>query len=591
MKRVVLVLALLLLVFGAVVIPAAAVPTADLTALSSVFPANTAIFAAIRTDDGYIETLDGVIARINQVLPASDQIDSLRETFEMGAGMMGGSFDSVFRSWLGDTAALGVDISLLIDEDDDNDYLAATLAIAVTDSAAAVEFARGLLSSQGNFDARYTVEVSDGVTFFRPTTDGPRLDGVIPFMFTENYVVMGNLAPVMNRMARLDTNARFSETMSALPLDDYNIALYIDSRALFDAQMTMLSDMGDMAEMGETIGMLAGIINNLGSIGIGFTVVDGRSLTIDIASTAAPEAIAGALGLDAGSMVVAQPIDPAFARFIPAGTPIVTHVTNLSGAYDALLTGLRAGVSLGSDDEAVEEALAEIESGIAGVEFAIRGLTGLDLEDDILSWMTGDLAIWLGPTPTFAQATSLSGGLAGGLPVDFGILIDARADPDNAAALVEGLKSALTFAARQIPADSGTTITVADESIGGNAGVSATIVDRSLPFPIELVIGASADVFVIGTRAAAEAALDPGAGLDSDPAYQEALGYALADTLQLHYLAGAPFAPLLNLMPMEGGADDAQARVDFVSLLSSSSISSATVDGISYVRLVLTLAA
>ena len=593
MKRVVLVLALLL-VFGAAVIPAAAVPTADLTALSSVFPANTAIFAAIRTDDGYIETLDGVIARINQVLPASDQIDSLRDTFEMGAGMMGGSFDSVFRSWLGDTAALGVDISYLIDEDDDNDYLAATLAIAVTDSAAAVEFARGLLSSQGDFDAQYTVEVSDDVTFFRPTTSEPRLDGVIPFMFTENYVVMGNLTPVMNRMARLNTNAGFNETMSALPLDDYNIALYIDTRALFDAQMTMLAMQNSgrqMAEMAEMIGMLAGISNNLGSIGIGFTVVDGRSLTIDIASTADPEAIAGALGLDAGAMVVAQPIDPAFARFIPAGTPIVTHVTNLSGAYDALLTGLRAGVALGGDEDMAEEALAEIESGIAGVEFAIRGLTGLDLEDDILSWMTGDLAIWLGLTPTFAEATSLFGGLAAGLPVDFGILIDARANPDNAAALVEGLKNALTFAARQVPADSGTTITVADENIGGNAGVSATIVDRSLPFPIELVIGASADVFVIGTRAAAEAALNPGAGMDSDPAYQEALGYALADTVQLQYLAGAPFAPLFNLLPMEGGADDAQALVDFVSLLSSSSISSATADGIAYVRLVLTLAA
>ncbi|PJF27756.1 MAG: hypothetical protein CUN53_02850 [Phototrophicales bacterium] len=591
MKRVVLVLALVM-VFGAAVIPAAAVPTADLTALSSVFPANTAIFAAIRTDDGYIETLDSVIARLNEVLPPSDQIDSLRDTFEMGAGMMGGSFDSVIRSWLGDTAALGVDISYLIDRDERNDYLAATLAIAVTDSAAAVKFVRGLLSSQGDFDAQYTVEVSDGVTIFRPTRTEPRLDGVIPFMFTENYVVMGNLAPVMNRMARLNTNTDFNDTMSALPLDDYNIALYIDTRALFDAQMTMLSDMDDIAEMGEMIGMLTGISNNLGSIGIGFTVIDDRSLTIDIVSTADPEAIAGALGLDGDAIVVAQPIDPSFARFIPAGTPIVTHVTNLSDAYDALLTGLRAGVSLGgADAEDVEEALAEIESGIAGVEFAIRGLTGLDLEDDILSWMTGDLAIWVGLTPTFAEATSLFGGLAGGLPVDFGILIDASANPDGAAALVEGLKSALTFAARQTPANSGTRITLTDETIGGNAAVSVNIVDRSLPFPIELVIGASADVFVIGTRAAAEAALNPGAGLDSDPAFQEALRYALADTVQLQYLAGAPLAPLFNLLPMEGSANDAQVLVDFVSLLSSSSISSATVDGISYVRLVLTLAA
>jgi hypothetical protein len=591
MRKVVLVLALLL-VFGAAVIPAAAVPTADLTALASVFPANTAIFAAIRTDDGYIETLDSVIARLNQVLPASQRIDSLRDTFDMGAGMLGGSFDSVIRSWLGDTAAIGVDISYLIDRDERNDYLAATLAIAVTDSAAAVEFTRGLLSSQGDFDEQYTVEESDGVTIFRPSRQEPRLDGVIPFMFTEAYMVMGNLAPVMNRMARLDSSAAFTDTMSALPLGDYNIAAYIDTRALFDAQMTMLADMGDMAEMQEMIGMLAGISNNLGSMGVGFTIVDGRSLTIDIVSTANPEAMAEALGFDPDAMVTAQPIDPAFARFIPAGTPIVTHVTNLSGAYDALLTGLRSGVSLsGADAEDVEEALAEIESGIAGVEFAIRGLTGLDLEDDILSWMTGDLALWVGLSPAAARATSLFGALAGGLPVDFGILIDATADPDGAAALVEGLKSALTFAARQTPANSGTRITVTDETIGGNAAVSVSIVDRSLPFPIELVVGASADVFAMGTRAAVEAALNPGVGLDSDPAFQEALRYALPDTVQLQYLAGAPLAPLFRLLPMEGSADDAQALVDFVSLISSSSISSSTANGLSYARLVLTLAA
>jgi hypothetical protein len=340
------------------------------------------------------------------------------------------------------------------------------------------------------------------------------------------------------------------------------------------------------------IGMLAGISNNLGSMGVGFTIVDGRSLTIDIVSTANPEAMAEALGFDPDAMVTAQPIDPAFARFIPAGTPIVTHVTNLSGAYDALLTGLRSGVSLsGADAEDVEEALAEIESGIAGVEFAIRGLTGLDLEDDILSWMTGDLALWVGLSPAAARATSLFGALAGGLPVDFGILIDATADPDGAAALVEGLKSALTFAARQTPANSGTRITVTDETIGGNAAVSVSIVDRSLPFPIELVVGASADVFAMGTRAAVEAALNPGVGLDSDPAFQEALRYALPDTVQLQYLAGAPLAPLFRLLPMEGSADDAQALVDFVSLISSSSISSSTANGLSYARLVLTLAA
>jgi hypothetical protein len=581
MKKVVLVLALLLML-GAAALPAAAVPTADLTALARVFPADTAIFAAIRTDEAYIETLDSVIARINQVLPRSQRIDSLSGSLAPVTDMM--------RAWLGDTAALGINAALLLDGDDDNDFLAATLAVELTDSALAVDFMRGFLSSQVDFEDSYTVEESGGVTVFRPKKPRPRLDGVLPFMFTENYMAVGNLEPVMNRMARLDSVPAFTETMSALPLGDYNIALYFDTQALFDAQLTALSELGGMAEMDEMLEQFADVSRSLGGLGMGFTILDERSLIIDMVSLSNPEAVAEALGLEASLVPEAQPIDLSFARFIPAGTPIVTHVTNLAGAYDTLLDALRAGALLGSDQDITAEALAEIESGIAGIEFAVRGLTGLDLKEDILSWMTSDLAIWVGLTPQAAEATSLFQALAAGLPVDFGILVDARPNPDSAAALVNGLKNAFDFAARQLPAGSVTSITVRDETIGGSPAVSISIADPSLPFPIELVTGASADVFVIGTRAAAEAALNARAGLDSDPAFQEALRYALADTVQLQYLAGAPLAPLFDLL--QGGSSSSSPQLgEIISLISSSSISSATADGAAYIRLVLTLAA
>jgi hypothetical protein len=580
MKRAVLVLALLLML-GAAATPTAAVPTADLTALARVFPADTAIFAAIRTDEAYIETLDGIIARINQVLPRSQRIDSLSDTL--------GLFISMMEGWLGDTAALGVNAALLLDDDDDNDFLAAALAVEVTDSALAVDFMRGFLSSQVDFEDSYTVEESGGVTIFRPKTPRPRLDGVLPFMFTEDYMIVGNPEPVMNRMARLNSVPAFTETMGALPLGDYNIALYLDTQALLDAQMTALSELGGIGEMDEALEQFAQAGRGLSGLGVGFAILDERSLIIDIVSRGDPGAIAGALGLEASASAEAQPIDLSFARFIPAGTPIVTHVTNLAGAYDTLLDAVRAGALLGGAEDITAEALAEIESGIAGIEFAVRGLTGLDLREEILSWMTGDLAIWLGLTPQAAEATSLFRALAAGLPVDFGILVDARPNPDGAAALVNGLKNALDFAARQLPADSTTSITVTDETIGGNPAVSVSIADPSLPFPIELVTGASADVFVIGTRAAAEAALNPRAGLDGDPAFQEALRYALEDTVQLQYLAGAPLAPLFNLL--QGGSSSSPQPSEIISLISSSSISSTAADNTACIRLVLTLAA
>lgn len=581
-----------LLVLGAAVVPAAAVPTADLTALADVFPAETSIFFALRTDDGYIDTLDGVLGRVNSVLPFP-MIPALRGLLDDASGALGGDFNTVFRSWLGDTAAIGVDIRYVLDADPENDYLAALLAIETTDSAAAESFWTMVMSEQGSIEEMYTVEQRDGMTIYRPNTDGPQLDGTIPLAFAEGYMLFGNLDISIGAETTLAGEAAFADAMGALPNGDYNIGVYLDNSALFEANMAMMTDMGDMMNMGGMMDLFGALIENAGSTALGFTVIEERSLTIDFAITTDLAAIAETIGIDP-ALMSATPIDPAFARFIPAGTPVVSHVTNLAGAYTAFIEGLRSGIALGAETSGADadEAMAEIDSAIAGIEFAVRGATGLDLNDDILSWMTGDLALWVGIAPAVNDATSLFGALASGLPVDFGILIDSSADPDSAAATVEGLRSALEFAISQLPEEGSTQIELTNDVIGGSEVVVLTVLDRSLPFPIELVIGADANVFVLGTRAAAEAALNPVNGLDADPAFQEALAYALPNTVQVHYLSGTPFLPLLALVAEEGGgSDDVEMAAALVGLVSSSSITSVMTDGgYSVGRLVLTLA-
>lgn len=587
MKKTLVLVIALVAVFGATILPAAAVPTAELTSLAALFPSDTAVLAALRTDVGYIETLDSVIARVNAAFPMPVIPMSLSEGLDQALERdLGGDFAATFGTWLGDTAVIGADLSYALDEDTTNDYLAGLAAIQITDRAAAEAFWSNLIITNDAMDS-YTISEENGMTVYAPNTDGAQLDGIIPLAFADDYMLLGNLDIARGVEVSLSDNETFVSVMDALPNGDYNIAIYFDNAALSEVNMmnAQRSGMGDMANMDmlNTLGTLSG------EVALGFVILDGRSLTIDAVSTSDLNAIAATLGMDTGMNIGMTAVDPAFAGYIPAGTPIVTHITDLNGLYQTLIAAVRASASAGAADTAA--ALQEIDSALNGIQFAVRGATGLELNDDILSWMTGDVAIWLGLTPAVAEAENMFAALADGLPINFGLLVDASANPEAAAALVGGLTNAFEFAASQTSANenSPTEIVLSVEMIGGVEVSVVTITDRSLPIPIELVYGANNDVFVFGTRGAAQAAFAPESTLLDDPDFQEAGAYILPDSTQVHYLAGGSLIPLANLLGAQGGSD-AEMLGAALGLLSSSSISTAVdVNGYQIGRLVLTL--
>jgi len=593
MKKLSVLVVALVAVFGATVLPAAAVPTADLTALTALFPSDTAVLVAVRTDAGYVEALDSVIDRVNGAFSEPVIPMSLSAALAEASSNMGGDFETVFGSWLGDTAVVGVDLSYALDDDSTNDYLAGLAAIQITDRAAAESFWSDAMSMNPD-NVGYTVSEEDGFTIYTPNTDGAQLDGTLPFAFADDYMLLGNLDIARSVESPLSDNAMFTDAMNALPNGDYNIAIYMDTVALFEANIAMMenSNNSGINAMGN-MDMLRSFGAMSGQIAIGFTIIDGRSLTIDAVSTSDMSAVAAALGMDEGLDFGMTAIDPSFAGFIPSGTPIVTHITNLNALSQTSVTALRASVSgsaasAGGDSQA---ALQEIDSVINGIQFAVRGATGLELNEDILSWMTGDVAIWFGLTPAVGEADNMFAALADGLPVNFGLLINASADPEKAAGLVEGLNNALDLVAAQMNADENSTgeIALTTETIGGVDVTVVTLTDRSLPFPIELVIGSSDAVFMLGTRAAAEAAFAPDGSLLDDPAFQEAAAYILPDAVQVHYLAGGGLLPLANLLMSQGGSEGDQLGA-VLGLISSSSISSSMVDGMQTVRAVITFA-
>ena len=151
MKRI-LVIVFLLGALGIIgVLPALATPIAELNDLARYFPADTPIFAAVRTDDAFFSELDGLVAKVAAALPPGTIppvtiVDALDMALADANPPM--SFQEDIRPWLGDTIAFGV---LEIPAEDGaatrmlrrrtfDGEAPVLVAVAITDRAAVTDF-------------------------------------------------------------------------------------------------------------------------------------------------------------------------------------------------------------------------------------------------------------------------------------------------------------------------------------------------------------------------------------------------------------------------------------------------------------------
>ncbi|MEM6530405.1 MAG: hypothetical protein AAF653_19050, partial [Chloroflexota bacterium] len=242
----------------------------------------------------------------------------------------------------------------------------------------------------------------------------------------------------------------------------------------------------------------------------------------------------------------------------------------------------------------------EITEGVEQGEFLAGVFTGLNIRDDVLSWMTGDFAIVAGLTQDAASITGIES--IDELPIDYGIIFDATANPEAAATTVEGLARAADGVIELSDDDleaAQVSITRTDEMIDDDAVVVYTIVDESgfnLPFPVEILIGSDEEVFAIGSRHVVETALMGNGALPGTIAYTEATEvYLIADTgalLLINFEALAPLAPIYAAINSFDpfAESDAQLIADIIAYFSSATISSTNAEtGISTSRATISL--
>jgi hypothetical protein len=565
----------LLLLFGALTAPAAAVPPDDLTQLAVWFPEETPLFIAVRTDDGFIETLDGVVGVLNRTLPPGTlPFSSLNAALDMASAPFApqGTFQSVFRSWLGDTAAIGILSAPDLNSSDSPPVLA---AIAITDRDGAIAY----LDRVGSL-RRYAREERDGAIIYSPML---RMAGQPFYIFRENVLLIGieadNVTTAGVQASALAASQKFRDAIALLPQPSYNAIIYNDVAAL-------LSATPDFAEMMESnLGGIGSLFSAIAPQVYGATIVNGRSLTLDITISYADISVLEQLG---GVALPGEipPTDPAFARYIPAGTPLLILANNAAGTQPIAQLD-RVIDQLEQSGAFSEREIREVRQAVFALRTGIRAVSGLEAEE-AFAWMSGDIALTLGLSSTALNAANPDGLLAA-LPVEFAFIAEA-VDPAGAAALVAGLTNAL----RDLPSEQ---ITIIEQTFDGTPALGFAIKTPDLPFTVELFLASDDEVFVFGTRDAVAFALDPvaGAGLDTDPAYVEALRGILPDAVAIAYASGTPFLPLADMLARQEDfslSRDGQNLGAALRLINSSSISSTVLTTDTYsamARLVLTL--
>ncbi len=595
MRRVLLVGLSLALVLGAVVAPAAAVPAADLTTLADYFPADTAVYFSIRTDEGFIDELDTLVDTVRDSLPRGivppftlrDALDEvMAEAFGEDA-----TFDNTIRTWLGDTVAVGVlnlDEAMMGGMRDEPPML---IALDVTDRDAAEAF---ILQSYAANDVEVASEDKGDYTVLIPESPSNAF-----FALGDDVLLLTperDLLPTNSDFLSLADNTEFTDSVAALPASDYNAILALDLQDMvsqsYDMMMSQSEMMGPSAEM---LAALQPLYEDYPRQTLGLTILNDRSLTIDFSQSALDYAALSDTFLgNITPLLDAPPVDVAFAAHVPADAPFaiqgagfgdsVTYFIDVFAA--AMEIGMQQGMMMNQMDGGVDNVPAMVQDMDANdirafIDLSFSGMTGLDLEEDVLPYLNGNAVAFGRALPSEATNMTVDGAMV------FEVT-DAEA--------MQGIMDQLVEALDRYEADytnEGGVLVLPGVIRGFFPERFQEDLDAEPTF--DFLIGLNDDVFVLGSREAVEFVLSgEGDSLADDPAYIEAQATFLEGSQQVGYVGFGPIRTLLEqvVAALDNGSRDqgVGAALMVLDAVSSASYSAhINPDGSSIGRMVLTL--
>lgn len=516
------------------------------------YPSDTLLYISFRTDEDFIEELQTLIQGVNARLPEEMQIPGLGESLREGfAGDV--DFETVM-GWLGDYGAIGF---TSFDASDMGGYGYVTLDLE--DQAAAEAF------MDGRSD-RFEKGTQGDFTIYTDTNDNRTVwgfgDGVLVISDAENFTMPS--FPLSNS---LRDSEGFINSVGQLPVESYNGIVYVDFPAIREQ-----SDL--------TFGQPEIVIMNLlGEFAAGFVILDNDTLTIDVVQT---------------GMTPATTISESFAGYIPANTSAFIHTSDLSGLITTIanMTDQTGGNPLAQAEEMLQQ-------------------LGINLQQDVLSWTTGDYALLLrSDLSGFLGAMNEEGNDTDAMEFfDYGLVV-AATDPVKAQVFA-GKLSTLVNAMASAEAS----LTVSSETIND---IVVTVVSAPANFgmgvaesTIEILIGANDDIFFIGSRRMIEGVLDGDGSVTSKNNYQAASVHFLAPTASMWYADGEGLSsvvvipitvfimnslPVMSEAPMinvsysqQEEASDFESMMAIIDLMNGGSITSTAGNNATITRFALSL--
>jgi hypothetical protein len=551
-KKFLVLLTLCVLVLG--ILPTVqAVSIEDLTALARFFPEDTVMFGAIRSDDAYIDDLNTLLERISR--RTDSPIINIQQTINQSLVYSGLTFEDNIRPWLGDTMALGV---REFNSFSGGEFFA---VFEVTDRDPLVELLE---------DTSADSDSGEEYTQYEYDTAVMRLYG--------DALIVSSTEDMLDNAGeggRLNESDDFTAALGLLPEADYDLAIYVQTATLIELQREQMEAMGNDAAM-DTFDQF----NVNGSIAIGFTVLESLGYAVDIGVLPSAES-----NPEFAADTDAPELDFGLAENVPAAAALYIQDTNFGDdvrrAIDILALTMEMGIQQNADmrlDGETNEFLESIEANDirAFITLGFAGFTGMNLEDDVLANLNGNIGMYLG----FIDDETL------GLLPDGAFI--AQMDEDAAQNIFEHAHDALTeFDAQFTIDDNIITMPQPLRLLLQNDIDAETLASPAF----DLLFGYSDDLFAIGTRSAVQFSLDPGdATLSEEPNFVAAQDFFLPEAETLFYANLVPLVPIIDDELMSEASQYGNDALKVLSLFNSASITSRiNEDGSGVTRAVLVL--
>ena len=515
MRRVILCLMLAALL----IVPAAAqdrAPVPDILRYAEYAPAETALYAAIRMDAGFRESMDALLARLEPLVGDTD----INEFFE----------DIMDAEELFDFVGDALVLTVLSPEADFDNLLDDESPVAITFGVKDYDAAKAFIEDAFNEPLG---ERSGWLTYGEEDKAFVLLRGdvmiVSPYFAYTARVLSGDYGKLTN-------DARFQDTLARLPLPDYDFIVYAALGEIVEGQIvrpdpargteddTATDSTPDAAPDPESA-----LLEAAGHIAIGGVSVGGRDLLLDAALLYEDIDAVAALGFDLEELG-APAVDLTFASRVAADTQFYAQSTNLGGLLDQTFDFLNVAGAIMENDASTEyfglEGYVNDTMGArlkAAMGFGLAAATGLNIDSDLIDVLEGDFALYTSvhPDEDGMQVPAL------------GVMMDESGQGENYSTAVASSLDRAGYPITRVP------LRGVGEAIDLSAVTDPFMIsmmdnlDVSADPRYDVWFGAGGGVMAFGTAPSVQfALLNAGESLADHPAYQHAVESVFLDGAQ-----------------------------------------------------------